>query len=99
MSGDVGGYEWGYTCPECETFHDLSGMAIASARATVNGEEGVFRVRSLEPGDTVECAECGHAIELTFLDPDRPDNLDRAVALLRRQQYGDVADYIEREIA
>jgi hypothetical protein len=95
MAGDLGGYEWGYTCPECEEFHDLSGMAVAASRATVNGEEDAFRVRALEPGDTVECAECGHTIELAFLDPERPDNLERAIDLLRRQHYGEVADWLE----
>jgi hypothetical protein len=73
MSGDLGGYEWGYTCPECEEFHDLSGMAVAASRPTVNGEEGAIRTRTLEPGDTIGCAECGAERTLALIE--EPDDL------------------------
>lgn len=57
---DIGGYEWGFTCSECETFNNLSGMGMASQNPVVNGEENAIRTRGLEPGDTVACGECGY---------------------------------------
>lgn len=92
--GDIGGYEWGFTCPECEAFNGLSGMTVAGPHPTVNGEENAIRTRALEPGDTIGCGECGHTITLEFA-PERPDNLERAIDLLRRQHYGDVAEFLE----
>jgi hypothetical protein len=94
MTGDIFGYEWGYTCPDCGIFHDLSGMPLSDAHPIVNGEETV-RTRSLEPGDEVACAECGHTITLEFVPAQRPDNLQRAIDVLHRQHYPDVAQFLE----
>lgn len=91
MTGDIGGYEWGYTCPECEEFVGLSGMGFGE-HPIVNGEKAV-RTRALEPGDTVECPECGAERSMALIE--EPDNLERALDLLRRQHYHDVADAIE----
>lgn len=57
MNGRIGGYEWGYTCPECEEFSSLSGMLAEPT--LVNDSDRAGRIRALEPGDTVECPHCG----------------------------------------
>jgi len=58
----IGGYEWGYTCLKCDTFHGLSGM-WGEGDATVNGET-VVRTGSIESGDTLTCSECGYSYTL-----------------------------------
>lgn len=50
------GYEWSFTCPDCDEVLELSGLFGETPR--INGERE-FRTRRLHDGDTIGCTECG----------------------------------------
>jgi pSer/pThr/pTyr-binding forkhead associated (FHA) protein len=61
----IGGYEWRWTCGECDDTNDLSGTCLVDNKTILNGEKEI-RIRELKHGDIITCGNdnCNNSIQI-----------------------------------